>query len=194
MLISINSNKTFEEFSAKTRNLYTEAEYSKAHLYSISFKAHEKLKQTSQSQVISLLGYSGGGKTFAAIHLLDHLIHKSKCEFLFPLLHSSIQLIHVMGSVITNENMESTVCGLVVNLAYDENFTLSSAFIKAKLLDFTLPYSSSGKTYHVLHSLVNASKTQLSSLGLGLITNFKIFANKQPTALQQSIMWLKITK
>ena len=185
ILISINSEKTTDEFSAKTRDSYSENPVNEPHLYAISSKAYNHLKISNQNQVISLVGYSGAGKTFAAIHLLDHLIHEAGFDnILFSMIHSSIQLIHVMGSIMSNDNTESTVCGMVTNLLYDSTYKVVGASIKAKLLDFTLPYSPIGMTYHVLHSLTSASKTQLQSLGLSSYPTFKLF-NSQPASGNQ---------
>lgn len=182
ILISISSDKALNDFSLKQRDSYSENSTNEPHLYSVSSKALSRLKETKKSQVISLLGYSGAGKTFAAIHLLDHLIHDNPCENgLFPMIHSGIQIIHVMGSINGQDNTESTVSGLITTLHYDSTYKIIGADIKAKLLDYALPSSDQGNTYHILHSLVTTSKTQLQALGLSSFPSFQIFNHKKPS-------------
>lgn len=182
ILISLNNEKSSETFSAKTQDAYTEGTAKEPHLYAISARVYKALQESKKNQVISLLGYSGAGKTFAAIHLLDHLAHQAAFDTaLFPILHSAMQIIHVMGSISNSDNSESTVCGMIVNLSLDSRFKIAGASIKAKLLDYSLPFTQTGKSYHVLHSLTSASKTQLQSLGLSTCSNFKIFNCQTPT-------------
>lgn len=185
ILISVNSQKFSESFSAKIKDSYNNNSFTEPHLYAVSYKAYERLKSSNESQVISLLGYSGAGKTFAAIHLLEDLVSKGGGESsLFSMVHSGIQIVHVMGSVISSENIESTVCGTVTSLHYDSRHKIVKASLKSKLLDYTLPYSLAGHTYHILHGLTLSSKTQLQSLGLSSHPKFKIFKNKNFTSAQ----------
>lgn len=177
VLISTTTEAPATTFSKDQQDLYSEDYNSDPHLYSISYKTYKQLKLTSQNQVVTLLGYSGAGKTFAAIHLIDHFCHLSGGQNIFPLIHASIQLLHIMGSVFSPENGESSTCGIITSLLFDQNFNLVKGNFKAKLLDYTLPYSPLGKTYHILHALVTTSKTQLKTLGLSSTPTFKIFSN-----------------
>lgn len=178
VLISTTTEAPATTFSPTQRDLHSNDENQDPHLYGISYRVYQQLRQTSQNQVVTLLGYSGAGKTFAAIHLIDHFCYLSSDHNMFSSIHSSLQVLHIMGSVFSPENAESSVCGITTSLIFDQDFNLFKAKFKAKLLDYTLPYSPSSHTYHILHALVTTSKTQLKSLGLNTTPTFKIFGNK----------------
>lgn len=173
------------------------------HLYTSSFSAYQALQTSRQSQAIVLLGHSGSGKTFDLIHLLDHLVSLA-CKdslsreveadkTLFRLLHSGIQALHIMGSVMSEHNLESTTCGLVVEVKYDAQFRAVGGCIRAKLLDYSLPRPRNGRTYQVLHSLICANKQILQSLGLHSSVPFRIFqgSNQAKLKVLDSESWLR---
>ena len=176
-------------FNKETRELYSAENLNlPPHLYSVSSRAYRALKATQQSQVICLLGHSGAGKTFSAIHITDHLIHMScrdevsqKLNLnreLFSVIHHGIQILHIMGSVYTPLNEESTCCGIVTELLFDSEFRSAGAKIRARILDSSLPKHQDGKTFHLLHALLCAPRSMLQSLGLNLQPTFKIFDNQ----------------
>ena len=173
------------------------------HLYSASVSAYKSLQTTHQSQAIVLLGHSGSGKTFDLIHLLDHLVSIASSDSLsreveadktlFRLLHSGIQALHIMGSVMSEHNLESTTCGLVVEVKYDAQFRAIGGGIRAKLLDSSLPRPRNGRTYQVLHSLICANKQILQGLGLHSSVPFRIFQGSSQSKLKvlDSESWLR---
>ena len=179
ILISTSSDSSPALFSEKQKENYLRPSCEEPHLYAVSSKVYKHLQSSYQNQVITLLGYSGSGKTFAAIHLIDHLCYLAGNSEGFTYFHAALQVLHVMGSSFARDNGESSNCGIVCNLIYDSDFSLIGGQFKAKLLDYSLPYSATGNTYHILHALVTASKTQLQSLGLSSMPSFRIFNNHQ---------------
>lgn len=173
------------------------------HLYTASVSAYQSLQASQQSQAIVLLGHSGSGKTFDLIHLLDHLISMACSDSLsreveadktlFRLLHSGIQALHILGSVMSEHNLESTTCGLVVEVKYDAQFRAVGGGIRARLLDSSLPRPRNGRTYQILHSLLCANKQILQGLGLHSSVPFRIFQGCSQSKLKvlDSESWLR---
>lgn len=162
---------------------------SKPHPYSISLNAYNKLKETQENQVISMLGVCGSGKTFNAIHVMDHLIKISTedyieqseelCLDLFENMHRSIQLLHIMGSVCKKRNLESSSCVLDISIQFDKNFRCTGGKVQASLIDVSLPTPKKGRTYQILHSIMHCDPNTLKILGLSPNLPHKIFGNME---------------
>ncbi|CAG9321528.1 unnamed protein product [Blepharisma stoltei] len=195
LLLSVHKENDSSQYEFDKREEYSEASnILSPHLYSISSKAYFHMKEAKQNQVISLLGLSGSGKTFSTIHLIDHLIYisckqesslKMPNEF-FDLLHSGIQALHIMGSIATKENLESTCCGMVTEIHFDSEFRSIGGSIKAKLLDITLP-NSAGRTYNILHALLTNTRQNLQNLGLSNQSSKLLNNNAKANDLNQKI-------
>lgn len=204
LLISIyKETDIFSQFAIDKREDYSTNNSSlPPHLYSISMKSYFQLKDTNQNQVVSLLGLSGSGKTFSAIHLIDHLIYLSNNtehniqtklhkEF-FDSIHAGIQALHIMGSVMTEENKESTCCGMVSVLHFDSENRVAGANIRAKLLDTTLP-STNGRSFDILHALLTNTKPTLQNLGL-VSHNSRLLSFTSPADINQKVHDSEILK
>ena len=157
---------------------------SKPHPYNISLNAYSKLKESHENQVITTLGVCGSGKTFNAIHVLDHLIQISTEDFicgediclsLFENMHKSIQLLHIMASVCKKRNLESTTCALDVKVMFDSSFRCTGGSVTASLIDFSLPCPKKGRTYQMLHSLMYCDPNTIKILGLSPKLPSRIF-------------------
>lgn len=173
-------------FNKAIRNKYkSDSDEQPPHIYSVSSSAYSKLMKTKESQVITLLGASGSGKTFNVIHLLDHLISVSSTDFLsqslesdkklFHILHEGIQALHIMGSSARKHNVESTSCAMITGLQFDKQFRAVGGQIKATLMDFSLPIAKKGRSYQLLHSLLGANKSTLQKCGLHGKISHKLF-------------------
>ena len=187
-LIAVNCDYPGEWFFSK--ELKSTNLKSKPHPYSISMKAFTKMKESHESQVITMLGSSGSGKTFNVIHVLDHLITVSTkegllqcsnlCTKLFENLHRGLQLLHIMASVMKKHNLESTTCAIDVKVSFDSAFRCTGAKINAGLLDVSLPNPKKGRTYQMLHSLMYSDSNTLKVLGLNAKLPYKIFEGSRP--------------
>ena len=76
----------------------------------------------------------------------------------FDIIHKSIQLIHIMGSIFRQNNMESTCCALLLKLTFNEDHKISGFDIESKIMDYTLPFSENGRSFSILHALMCANK------------------------------------
>lgn len=155
------------------------------HPYGLGLNAYLKLKETQENQVLTMVGASGTGKTFHAIHILDHILSLSTEEFilestpvtshLFDVMHRGMQLLHIMGSVIKKHNSESTSCAFDLSIHFDKEFRSVSGKIQSTLLDISLPSNKKGRTYQLLHSIIRSDKNTLKVLGICQGLNYKIF-------------------
>ena len=172
-----------QKLTQEIRDNYSKDKDLPPHLFSVTAKAYQTLKQTKQAQALALMGPSGTGKTFAAVHLVDHLLFMSTEESikqdLFKSIHSALKLVHTMGSVYFDQNKEGTCSGMSLKVVFDSEFRAMGCVIHANLLD-SFPKTETKRTYHVLHALFGAAKVQLSSLGLNLQPSYEVF-NHQPT-------------
>ena len=97
----------------------------KPHLYSYIESIFEALKNERKDQVVNLLGHIGSGKTFNLIHILEYLCYfhapgKKQIEF-FDIIHKSIQIVHILGSIFRSNNIESSSCGMQIRIGFDGN-------------------------------------------------------------------------
>ena len=100
----------------------------KPHLYSLMNNVYHSLIKEGKDQVVNFVGQIGSGKTFNLVHSLEffcffHSPDGMQMEF-FETMHKSIQLIHIMGSIFRENNIESSSCGILMKLGFDENFKI----------------------------------------------------------------------
>lgn len=106
----------------------------------------------------------------------------------FDVIHRSFQLMHIVGSIFRNENMESTCSGIIMKMGFNP-FTgkLSSFDIDATVLDLTLPFSQNGRTLSILHALITGANdsikktihlTNANSSNLNFLKKFNFVFNK----------------
>ena len=123
----------------------------------------------NKDQVLNMLGEIGSGKTFNLIHIIDYLTRIASprnisSSFIFDIIHKSVQLIHLMGSINRQNNMESTACGILLKLGFDDENYICSFNIESKLLDFTLPFSENGRSFTILHAFLTGASTDVKFL------------------------------
>ena len=137
----------------------------KPHLYSYMYYVYKTLIEEKKDQVVNMLGQIGSGKTFNMIHIIEYLCcmvgpENHQLET-FDIIHKSIQLVHIMGSIFRQNNLESTSCGILLKLGFGLDNKISNFDIDAKILDCTLPFSENGRSYSILHSFLCAATTEL---------------------------------
>ena len=130
ILININPGPNDRENYLNLQNWLKENEHKKLeekkpHLYTYIETVFEALVNERKDQVVNLLGQIGSGKTFNLVHILEYLCFfhapdKKQIEF-FDTIHKSIQLVHIMGSIFRNNNIESSSCGMQIRLGFDQN-------------------------------------------------------------------------
>ena len=137
----------------------------KPHLYSFMQYVYETMKAENKSQVVSILGPLGSGKTFNLIHIMEYfttLYSYPNHNFEnFELIHKSIQFIHILGSIFREKNLESSSCGLLLNLGFNQNNLICSFDIEAQILDYTLPFNEKGRTFSIFHALIAGANEEL---------------------------------
>lgn len=142
----------------------------KPHLYSYLNYIYQTLCREKQDQVVNMLGQVGSGKTFNLVHIIEYLTVLAGPENyqveLFDMIHKSIQLIHIMGSIYRQNNVESTCCSLLLKLGFDEKNKINAFDIESKIVDFTLPFSENGRSYTILHAIMCANSDLKKNLEL----------------------------
>ena len=137
----------------------------KPHLYSFMKYVYDTMKIENKDQVVSILGPLGSGKTFNLIHIMEYfttLYSYPNYDFdNFELIHKSIQFIHIIGSIFRENNLESSSCGLLLNLGFNENNLISSFDIEAQIFDYTLPFNEKGRTFSIFHALIAGANDDL---------------------------------
>ena len=137
----------------------------KPHLYSFMQYVYETMKAENKSQVVSILGPLGSGKTFNLIHIMEYFttLYSYPYHTLenFELIHKSIQFIHILGSIFRENNLESSSCGLLLNLGFNQNNLICSFDIEAQILDYTLPFNEKGRTFSIFHALISGANEEL---------------------------------
>ena len=126
---------------------------------------YETMVKENKDQVVNLLGPIGSGKTFNLIHTMEFFTSmygpkKYKNE-LFDWIHKSIQLIHIFGSIYRENNIESTSCGIVLKLGFNQNNIISNFDIEAQILDLSLPFTESGRTFSIFHAFIKGANDEL---------------------------------
>ena len=137
----------------------------KPHLYSFMYYVYKTLIQEKRDQVVNMLGQIGSGKTFNMIHIIEYFCcmvgPDNKQIDTFDMIHKSIQLVHIMGSIFRQNNLESTSCGILLRLGFGHDNKIANFDIDAKILDCTLPFSENGRSYSILHSFLSAATIEL---------------------------------
>jgi hypothetical protein len=82
----------------------------------------------------------------------------------FETMHKSMQLMHIMGSIFRENNIESSSCGILMKMGFDENFKICNFDIDAKIVDFTLPFSENGRSFSILHALVTGASPEIKRI------------------------------
>ena len=137
----------------------------KPHLYTYMYYVYKILLEEKRDQVVNMLGQIGSGKTFNMMHIIEYFCcmvgPENRQIETFDIIHKSIQLVHIMGSIFRQNNLESTSCGILLRLGFGENNKISNFDIDAKILDCTLPFSENGRSYSILHSFLCAATAEL---------------------------------
>ena len=137
----------------------------KPHLYTYMYYVYKILIEEKKDQVVNMLGQIGSGKTFNMIHIIEYFCcmvgPENKQMETFDIIHKSIQLVHIMGSIFRQNNLESTSCGILLRLGFGLNNKIANFDIEAKILDCTLPFSENGRSYSILHSFICAATSEL---------------------------------
>ena len=140
----------------------------KPHLYSFMHFVYKTMKKEDEDQAVCLMGPIGSGKTFNIIHIIEYFCY-SYCPKgfeaeVFDMIHKSIQLIHIFGSIYRENNIESTSCGMLMRLGFNNNDEISLFDLEAKILDVTLPFSENGRSFSILHSFIKGANPQLKKI------------------------------
>jgi hypothetical protein len=118
-----------------------------------------------KDQVVNMLVQIGSGKTFNMIHIIEYfccMVGPDNRQIdTFEIIHKSIQLVHIMGSIFRQNNLESTSCGILLRLGFGNDNKIANFDIDAKILDCTLPFSENGRSYSILHSFLCAATMEL---------------------------------
>ena len=137
----------------------------KPHLYTFMYYVYRILIQEKKDQVVNMLGQIGSGKTFNMIHIIEYFCcmvgPDNKQIDTFDMIHKSIQLVHILGSIFRQNNLESTSCGILLKLGFGTDNKIANFDIDAKILDCTLPFSENGRSYSILHSFLCAATLEL---------------------------------
>ena len=146
----------------------------KPHLYSFMYYVYQTMINEKKDQIVNMLGQIGSGKTFNIIHIIEYyccMIGPENFQIdTFDIIHKSIQLVHIMGSIFRENNLESTSCGLLLRLGFGNDNKICYFDLESKILDFTLPFSENGRSFSILHSFIVAASNDLKR-------NFNIFDN-----------------
>ena len=137
----------------------------KPHLYSFMKYVYETMLAENKNQVVSILGPLGSGKTFNLIHIMEYFTTLYSPENYaldnFDLVHKSIQFIHLLSSTFRECNLESSSCGLLLSLGFNEKNMICNFDIDAQILDFTLPFNENGRTFSILYALIRGANDNL---------------------------------
>ena len=140
-------------------------EEKKPHLYSFMKYVYETMLAENKNQVVSILGPLGSGKTFNLIHIMEYFTTLYSPENYaldnFDLVHKSIQFIHLLSSTFRECNLESSSCGLLLSLGFNEKNMICNFDIDAQILDFTLPFNENGRTFSILYALIRGANDNL---------------------------------
>ena len=149
----------------KNGNIKNKKEENKPHLYSFMKYVYESMIAENKNQVVSILGPLGSGKTFNLIHIMEYFTTLYSPENYaldnFDLVHKSIQFIHILSSTFREYNLESSSCGLLLSLGFNEKNMICNFDIDAQILDFTLPFNENGRTFSILYALIRGANDNL---------------------------------
>jgi len=69
-----------------------------------------------------------------------------------------------MGSIFRENNIESSSCGILMKMGFDENYKICNFDIDAKIIDLTLPFSENGRSFSILHALVTGASPEIKRI------------------------------
>ena len=172
LLININPGPEYvydylnlKDWITSESNIINNNKEKKPHLYSFLQYVYESMKAENKDQVVSLLGPLGSGKTFNLIHIMEYfttLYSYPNYDFEnFEVIHKSIQFMHILGSIFRENNLESSSCGLLLSLGFNQNNLICCFDIEAQILDFTLPFNEKGRTFSIFHALISGANENL---------------------------------
>ena len=172
LLININPGPNFiynylnlKKWINYAPNLNSGFTEKKPHLYSFMQYVYETMVKENKDQVVNLLGPIGSGKTFNLVHIIEYFTTmygpKSHQQEIFEMFHKSIQLIHIFGSIYRENNIESTCCGLLIKIGFNQNNVISSFGVQSQILDFTLPFSENGRSFSIFHAFIKGANDEL---------------------------------
>ena len=157
----LNLKKWISSLSSKNINI----EDKKPHLYTFMQYVYEAMIKENKNQVVNFLGPVGSGKTFNLIHTIEFFTTmygpKNYKTELFELIHNSIQLLHIFGSIYRENNIESTSCGILLKLEFNQNNIISNFDIQSKILDLSLPFSETGRSFNILHAFIKGANDDI---------------------------------
>ncbi len=158
-------NNPKKETNGTNGNNKNKKEEKKPHLYSFMKYVYDSMIAENKNQVVSILGPLGSGKTFNLIHIMEYFttLYSPEVNALdnFDLVHKSIQFIHLLSSTFREYNLESSSCGLLLSLGFNEKNMICNFDIDAQILDFTLPFNENGRTFSVLYALIRGANDNL---------------------------------
>jgi hypothetical protein len=162
----INDYLNLQSWLNETRNV-NENRW-KPHLYSFGHYVYQTMMAEGKDQAINMLGGIGSGKTFNLIHLMEYFCytgaHEQYQAETFETIHKSIQLVHILGSILRQNNLESTSCGMLIRLGFNDNGKICNFDLESKILDFTLPFSQNGRSFSILHSLMTGASPTIKKM------------------------------
>ena len=170
LLININPGPDLMKNYLNLKNWVKETENTnenewKPHLYSFMYFVYQTMVNEKKDQVVNMLGQIGSGKTFNIIHIIEYFCCMVGPENLqietFDIIHKSIQLTHIMGSIFRENNLESSSCGILLRLGFNNFNKICNFDLEAQILDCTLPFSENGRSFSILHSLVGAANSDI---------------------------------
>ena len=172
LLININPGPNYifdylnlKKWISSSSSSFLNNQEKKPHLYSFMQYVYETMIKENNDQVVNLLGPIGSGKTFNLIHIIEFFTNmygpKNYQSELFEIFHNSIQLIHIFGSIYRENNIESTSCGLIIKLGFNQNNIISSFGLDAQILDFSLPFSENGRSFSIFHAFIKGANDEL---------------------------------
>ena len=157
----LNLKKWISSLSSKNIKI----EDKKPHLYTFMQYVYEAMIKENKNQVVNFLGPVGSGKTFNLIHTIEFFTTmygpKNYKTELFELIHNSIQLLHIFGSIYRENNIESTSCGILLKLEFNQNNIISNFDIQSKILDLSLPFSETGRSFNILHAFIKGANDDI---------------------------------
>ncbi len=72
----------------------------------------------------------------------------------YELVNKAIKLMQLVGNVYREENLDNSCCGNVYHLGFNNAGEFSFFDIDSEILDMTLPFSESGRSFTLLHGFV----------------------------------------
>ncbi len=75
-----------------------------------------------------------------------------------------MQLVHLLGSIFRQNNIESSSCGMLLKIGFDEKNKICNFDLNASILDFTLPFSENGRSFSILHALMTGAASKIKSV------------------------------